>query len=177
MKRISKCIEISLQYVFFLLDGKIGGLKLKELLFGGKNTPSSLPIPKGIPQLQQVAALPDNGSYSNLSRTVLTGKKRKQKTNVIIKKKPTVETQHATLFESRNRAQQVAGWDGAYPETQYDMARGRGGAQPGTAACWGVAPQSATAGCGLARQPISTSWGGVHQPLAGGWERTQQDRS
>ncbi|XP_073141724.1 protein HESO1-like isoform X1 [Henckelia pumila] len=186
VKRINKCIEISLQYVFSFLDGKIGGLKLRELLFDGDNTPFQLPVPKGFPKLQQVAAVPDNASQSNLSRTVLIGKKRKQETTVIIKKKPAVQTQHATLSEPRNREQHMAGWDGTYTESQYAMARGRVGAQPGTAGGWGATPQSASAGCGLARQPISMSWGvhqpvagswGVHQPVAGSWGRTLQDGS
>lgn len=174
VKRINKCVEISLKHVFAFLDGKIPGRELRELLFGCDNTPFPVPIPNGIPKLQQVAALPDNASQSNLSRTVLIGKKRKQETTAIIKKKPVLETQHATLFKPRTGEQHMVGWDGAYTETQYAMARGHGGAQPATAGGWGVTPQSATAGCGLAQQPISMSWGGVHQPVAGSWGRAQQ---
>lgn len=174
VKRINKCIEISLQHVFSFLDGKIGGRELRELLFGRDNTPFPVPIPNGIPKLQEVAALPDNASQSNLSRTVLIGKKRKQETTVIIKKKPVLETQHATRSKPRTGEQHMAGWDGAYTETQYAMARGHGGAQPATARGWVVTPQSATVGCGLARQPISMSSGGVHQPVAGSWGRPQQ---
>ncbi|XP_073065445.1 uncharacterized protein [Primulina eburnea] len=175
VKRIYKCIKISVLHVFSFLDGKIEGGELRELLFGRDNTPFSAPDPvaNGIPKLQQFAALPGNASQSNLSRTVLIGKKRKQETTVIIKKKPVLETQHATLFKPRTKERHMAGWDGDYTETQYAMVRGHGGAQPATAGSWGVTPQ-ATASCGLARQPISLSWGEVHKPVAGSWGRTQQ---
>ncbi|XP_073310330.1 protein HESO1-like isoform X2 [Primulina huaijiensis] len=175
VKRIYKCIKISVLHVFSFLDGKIGGGELRELLFGRDNTPFPAPdpVPNGIPKLQQFAALPGNASQSDLTKTVLTGKKRKQETTVIIKKKPVLETQHATLFKQRSKERHMAGWDGAYTETQYAMARGHGGAQPATAGSWGVTPQ-ATASCGLAPQPISMSWGEVHKPVAGNWGRTQQ---
>ncbi|XP_075492254.1 protein HESO1-like isoform X2 [Primulina tabacum] len=173
VKRIYKCIKISVLHVFSFLDGKIGGGELRELLFGRDNTPFPAPdpVPNGIPKLQQFAALSGNASQTNLSKTVLIGKKRKQETTVIIKKKPVLETQHATLFKPRTKERHMAGWDGAYTETQYAMARGHVGAQP--AGSWGVTPQ-ATASCGLARQPISMSWGEVHKPVAGSWGRTQQ---
>ncbi|KAL8061609.1 hypothetical protein ABFX02_02G096400 [Erythranthe guttata] len=180
VKKIYKCIDISIKYIMGFIDGQIG-VEVKELLFGQGRDGI---IPTGSSKLHRIAGLPYE---ANQATRKVNGKRRREAEFSLMNRKISVEK--AALAKKPNeswgeaahvRNQHVfsGGWEG----TQRPATGGWGATaavgssweatQRPAAGGWGSTPhQPAAGGWGSSlHQPASRGWGSTpHQPAAGGW--------
>ncbi|XP_012837707.1 PREDICTED: uncharacterized protein LOC105958248 isoform X1 [Erythranthe guttata] len=180
VKKIYKCIDISIKYIMGFIDGQIG-VEVKELLFGQGQDGI---IPTGSSKLHRIAGLPYE---ANQATRKVNGKRRREAEFSLIKK-ISVEKAAASAKKPKEswgeaahvRNQHVfsGGWEG----TQRPATGGWGATaavgssweatQRPAAGGWGSTPhQAAAGGWGSSlHQPASRGWGSTpHQPAAGGW--------
>ncbi|KAL2553223.1 protein HESO1-like [Forsythia ovata] len=177
IKQIYECINLSARYVLSFMDGQIGGVQLKEFLFGHDGITS---LRRTITSnLHQIAALPSNPSQSYQRKRDRDGEGREGgKQALPLKSLPTKriipmqgwaglssgswgQVKRAMPFEVgwTKKIRTTEGWGG----TQHSVAGGQGGVH--------------AEGCGGNQEPVDGDWGGVHaegwggtwEPVAGGW--------
>ncbi|KAL7157729.1 hypothetical protein ABFS83_02G096600 [Erythranthe nasuta] len=168
VKKIYKCIDISIKYIMGFIDGQIG-VEVKELLFGQGQDGI---IPTGSSKLHRIAGLPYE---ANQATRKVNGKRRREAEFSLIKKIP-VEKAAASAKKPKEswgeaahvRNQHVfsGGWEG----TQRP-ATGGWGATAAVGSSWEATQQPAAGGWGSTpHQPAAGGWGSTpHQPAAGGW--------
>ncbi|KAL6493842.1 hypothetical protein OROGR_031751 [Orobanche gracilis] len=189
VKRIYKCIDMSIRYIFAFMDGRIGG-EVRDFLFGRDGItvipPTTTPFTSRRGSVHPVAAaLPCGISYqANQRRGVAAtvGKRKKQQ-----------EVMRPGFVQERAKKMRIAegapcrpssargGWGGA-PGQHSSAGRGWGeapGQHGNSGGGWGGTPRQHSSagggwgGTGGQHSSARGGWGGT----GGGWEGTQQHSS
>ncbi|CAI9780513.1 unnamed protein product [Fraxinus pennsylvanica] len=187
IKQIYECINLSTRYVLSFMDGQIGGVQLKEFLFGHDGITTLRRI--GTSNSRQIASLPNISSQSNQrKRNRIRERKEAEKQAMPLNPLPTKritsmqgwagtsvgswgQVKQAMSFESgwTDKTQTTEGWrerpDDVWGDTEYAMpCDPRNWQQPMDG--WGGTQHSITGGqCRVHAE----GWGGTWEPVAGGW--------
>lgn len=200
IKQIYECINLSTRYVLSFMDGQIGGVQLKEFLFGHDGITTLRRI--GTSNSHQIASLPSIPFPSNQRKRNRNreGEEAKRQANPLSTKRIAsmqgwagmssgrwVQVERAMPFETRwtKKIQTTEGgrempsdsWEG----TKYSMPTDpRNGQQ--LMGGWGRTQHSVAGlqggvhakGWGGTQEPIAEGWGGTREPDAQGWGRIRE---
>ncbi|CAA3019880.1 Hypothetical predicted protein [Olea europaea subsp. europaea] len=184
IKQIYECIKLSTRYVLSFMDGQIGGVQLKEFLFGHDGITTLRRIRTS--NSHQIASLRNIPSQSNKRKRNRNKERQEGKKQVMpLDFLPTkriastqgwagtsagslgqVEQPMSFEFGWMNKTRTTEGWrEMPDDDTEYAMpCDPRNGQQPMDG--WGGTQHSSTGG---QRRVHAEGWGGTQERVAGGW--------